>query len=207
MVWLGIIIVIIIVVIIIGYLCFFRQKSVKSDLSFLPTQFVVFDLETTGLNPEKHEIIEISAVRVNVGSDVHDTFTSLVRSKKKVPKRITEITGITSEMLETQGDSLEVAIGEFIKFAGNLRLVAFNAPFDYAFLSKAALRFGITIDNPVSCALDMARRAWPKLKSYKLAKLANTGGLDTKGIHRALKDCELTVTVYAAAAAKLRSID
>jgi DNA polymerase III subunit epsilon len=204
-----IIIIILIIGIIVSYL-YFRSKQSrhrKIDLSFMPKQFVVFDLETTGLNPEKHEIIEISAVKVNIGSDVHDTFTSLVRSKKKVPKRITEITGITSEMLETQGDSLEVAIGEFIKFAGDLRLVAFNAPFDHAFLSKAASQLNIKIDNPVSCALDMARRAWPGLKSYKLAKLANTGGLDTKGIHRALKDCELTITVYGAAAAKLRSIE
>jgi DNA polymerase III epsilon subunit-like protein len=126
---------------------------------------------------------------------------------QNIPKRITEITGITSEMLEDQGDSIEVAIEEFMSFANDLRLVAFNAPFDLAFLTKAAIKCGKKIDNPVSCALDMVRRAWPGRKSYRLMDLSTDGGLMTKGNHRALKDCELTITVYGAAAAKLRCIE
>jgi DNA polymerase-3 subunit epsilon len=188
--------------------CYSKVTSTpEPDISFLPKQFIVYDLETTGLNPDKHEIIEIGAVKVNVDSNIHDTFTILVQCKKKLPKRISEITGITSEMLETQGESLEIAINEFLKFVGDLRMVAFNAPFDHNFLLNAASRFGITLDNPVSCALDMARRAWPGLRSYRLGTLAAMGGLDTKGTHRALKDCELTITVYCAAANKLGCIE
>jgi DNA polymerase III epsilon subunit family exonuclease len=183
------------------------HSRTNPDISFLPEQFIVFDLETTGLNPEKHEIIEIWAVKVNRDSNEHDTFTIIVRPNKKIPRRISEITGITSEMLQTEGNSLESAIEEFMQFAGNLRLVAFNAPFDYAFLSNAVLRFGKCLENPVSCALDMAKRAWPGLRSYKLGNLATIGGLNTQGTHRALKDCELTITVYCAAANKLRCIE
>jgi DNA polymerase-3 subunit epsilon len=94
---------------------------------------------------------------------------------------------------------------EFLSFVGNSRLVFFNAAFDNAFLSRAMRSMGIIINNPVSCALEMSRRAWPGLKSYKLSDLARS--LDTAGNHRALKDCELTVSVYAAAANELRSVD
>lgn len=198
----------IVLVIIAVLVAFFllRQRPQKVDLSVLPEQFVVADIETTGLEPEKHEIIEISAVKVNRDSNIHTTFSSLIKPEKKVPKKITELTGITSEMLEREGEKLDSVMTEFVNFVGDLRLVFFNAPFDHTFLRNAANRIGMKIENPVSCALDMARRAWPGLKSYKLGDLARTGGLNTEGKHRALKDCELTITVYTAAANKLRRI-
>ena len=58
------------------------------------------------------------------------------------------------------------------------------------------------MDNPRSCALDMARRAWPGLRSYQLVALAHSHGLDTRGHHRALTDCALTLPIYCAAAAQ-----
>lgn len=183
-------------------------KSENVDLRILPEQFVVVDIETTGLNPEKHEIIEIGVVKVNRYSNLHTTFTALIKpDKKKIPKKITEITGITSEMLDRDGENLNDVMDEFLSFAGGLRLVYFNAPFDRAFLSKAVNGIGAKIENPVSYALAMARRAWPGLKSYKLADLAEIGGFSTKGNHRALKDCELTISIYAAVAHKLQRIE
>ncbi len=199
-------IILIVVAVIVAYYLF-RNKSQTADISHLPEQFVVVDIETTGLDPEKHEIIEIGAVKVNRDSKVHTTLTALVKPKGKLPKKITELTGITDEMLARDGEILESAMSDFLDFVGDLRLVYFNAPFDHAFLTKAAETSGRKIENPVSCALDMSRRAWPGLKSYKLASLAGIGGLDTNGNHRALKDCELTVTVYAAAASKLGRIN
>jgi DNA polymerase III subunit epsilon len=194
-------------IIIASYLFFrFQSKPKTVDVSFLPQQFIVVDLETTGLDPEKHKIIEIGAIKVNRDSINHDTFQTLIKIDGKLPKKITEITGITTEMLEKDGQSIESAMSEFIQFIGNLRLVAFNAPFDLGFLSNAARQLDMKIENPVSCALDMSRRAWPGLKSYRLENLAKTGGLSTQGNHRALKDCELTTTVYMSAAAKLSSV-
>jgi DNA polymerase III epsilon subunit family exonuclease len=171
----------------------------------LPEQFVVVDVETTGLDSEKHEIIEIGAVRVHRDSNMHDTFTALIKPKKKISNKIIEITGITNEMLEQQGEQLNNVLSDYLKFIGDSRLVYFNAPFDHAFLSRDIKNMGVQINNPISCALDMARRAWPSLKSYKLSYL--TKSLDTAGKHRALKDCELTISVYTAAAHKLRSVD
>ena len=172
----------------------------------LPEQFIVLDLETTGLDAIKHEIIEIGAVKVNRGSNNHTTFQALIKPSKKVPKKITNITGITQEMVDTEGEEIGSVLKEFVNFIGDLRLVTFNAEFDMGFLKEAGKSQGIVINNPVSCALKMARRAWPNRKSYKLADLANAGGLSANGNHRALKDCELTITVYTAAASILGSV-
>jgi len=189
-----------------GAYAFFRLRRQRPDISILPGQFVVVDLETTGLDASKHEIIEIGAVRVNRDSDHHTTFEAFVRPRRKIPKKITDLTGITQDMIEKEGELLEVVLRQFIEFAGNHRLVFFNAEFDMAFLSNAASQCGLKIDNQVSCALEMARRAWPGRRSYRLADLSKDGGLSTEGAHRALHDCRLTITVYGAAASKLRSV-
>lgn len=197
-----------IIVIVIAAYFFLRQrpKSTAVDLSAVPPQFVVVDVETTGLDSTIHQIIEIGAVKVNRESDHHTTFQVLVKPNSKLPKKITEMTGITTEMLEREGESPEVAMAGFLEFVGSLRLVAFNAPFDLAFLSRAAAQIDKKIENPVSDALDMARRAWPGRRSYRLADLSRGGGLVTKGNHRSLRDCQLTITVYCATASKLRSV-
>lgn len=200
MIWFGIALLVAVV------LFFVLKKKKQPDLSVLPERFVVFDLETTGLKPELHEIIEIGAIRVNRDSEQHDTFQALVRPSKKVPKKITEITGITQDMIEKEGEPLASALPQFIEFIGQLPLVAFNSDFDMAFLSSAITKVlpDAKIDNPVSCALKMARRAWPGRKSYGLADLAKDGELSADGTHRALGDCKRALIVYTAAASKLR---
>lgn len=164
--------------------------STKPNLSVLPPQFVVFDLETTGLHSDRHEIIEIGAIRVNRDSDTHDTFQALIRARKRIPKRITEITGITQDLIDKDGEALADALTQFRTFVGDLPLVSFNADFDMAFLVEALRQTQptVSIANPVSCALKMARRAWPRRKSYRLADLARDGGLSAEDSHRALSD-------------------
>jgi len=188
-------------------LFFWAKRKGGPDLSVLPERFVVFDLETTGLKPESHEIIEIGAIRVNRDSDNHDTFQALIRPRKKIPRKITEITGITPDMVEKEGESLQVVLPQFLEFVGELPLVSYNADFDMAFLTTAVnnTQNCFPIKNRVSCALKMARRAWPGLKSYRLADLAKDGGLSADGTHRALDDCKRAMIVYTAAASKLRS--
>jgi DNA polymerase III epsilon subunit family exonuclease len=200
--------IIFIIVIVAAYLVYRVMPKLKPiDVSILPQQFIVIDVETKGLDPDTHKIIEIGAIKVNRDSIHHEAFQALVKIDGKLPKRISEITGITADMLDKDGQLLESTIKEFLQFIGEHRLVAYNAPFDLAFLSAAACQFNMKIENPVSCALDMSRRAWPRLKSYKLETLSKTGGLTTQGNHRTLKDCELTTTVYMSAAAKLKSVE
>ena len=194
----------------ITYFILVKRKSgqtSQADLSILPERFVVFDLETTGLKPDTHEIIEIGAIRVNRDSDNHDTFQALVKPTKKIPKKITEITGITQDMVEKDGEPLKVLLPQFLEFVGDLPLVSYNAEFDMAFLTAAIRKTqaGKQVNNRVSCALKMARRAWPGLKSYRLPDLAKIGNLSDEDNHRALGDCKRTMIVYTAAAAKLKS--
>ncbi len=180
----------------------------QADLTILPERFVVFDLETTGLKLESHEIIEIGAIRVNRDSDNHDTFQALVKPTKKIPKKITEITGITQDMVENDGEPLEILLPQFLVFIGDLPLVSYNAEFDMVFLTAAIkkIQAGKQVKNRVSCALKMARRAWPGLKSYRLPDLAKIGNLSDEDTHRALGDCKRTMIVYTAAATELKSV-
>lgn len=178
------------------------SKAPVHNIQELPSRFVVFDLETTGLDFDRHQIIEIGAIRFNSGSTKHDTLTALIRIDGKVPAKITAITGITTELIEKEGEPIEKALPQFLDFIGDLRLVSFNAEFDIGFLQVAARKQGRTIKNPVSCALKMSRRAWPGRKSYKLAALASDAGLGSQN-HRAIDDCALALQIYVAAAKQL----
>jgi len=183
-----------------------RRKK-KPDISVLPERFVVFDLETTGLKSDIHEIIEIGAIRVNRDSDNHDTFQTLIFPQKRIPRKITEITGISQDMVEKDGRSLEDALLRFIDFVGDDSLVSYNAEFDMAFIRKATnqIKPGALKNNRVSCALKLSRRAWPGRKSYRLVDLAKDGGLSDKDTHRALGDCNRTMIVYTVAASILQT--
>jgi DNA polymerase III epsilon subunit family exonuclease len=197
MTWIALIIVVAIAIYVIS------RRPKRARLDHLPQRFVVFDLETTGLDAEKHEIIEFGAIRVNRDSTHHDALQTLVKPNKKIPKKIMELTGITQAMVESEGKPPSEAFQEFQTFIGQLPLVSFNAEFDMAFLNSAAKQNSTSITNPVSCALKMARRAWPGRKSYRLADLAKDGNLSGQDTHRALGDCQRALIVYTAAASRL----
>lgn len=173
----------------------------------LPETFIVLDLETTGLDASRHEIIEVAAIRYRKWTTNHQTIQALVKPSKKLPGRITEITGITQQMLDANGEPLADVMREFIAFVGNDRLVTFNAEFDMAFLHAATTKLGLAkLKNPVSCALKMARRAWPKRKSFRLSELASDGQFASGTAHRALEDARCALIVYAAAVAELKKV-
>lgn len=177
------------------------------SIDHLPETFVVLDLETTGLDANRHEIIEVGAIRYRKGSTNHQTIQALVKPSKKVPKKITEIMGITQEMLETKGEPLAEVMRELIAFVGNDRLVTFNAEFDMAFLHAATAQLDLPrLNNPVSCALKMAKRAWPKRKTFRLSDLASDGQFANGAAHLALEDARCALIVYSAAVAELRAV-
>jgi DNA polymerase III subunit epsilon len=89
-----------------------KRPAVPADVSMLPERFVVFDLETTGLRSELHEIIEIGPIRVNRDAEDLQAFQTLVKPKNRVPKKITKITGITNEMVQSDGLELVEAPAE-----------------------------------------------------------------------------------------------
>lgn len=162
----------------------------------LPNQFVIVDLETTGLSPQANEIIEIGAIKVTLGAGQHPAFQVLVKPSVKLPRKIVEITGITQAMLDADGISPAEALAQFIEFIGELPLVTYNAAFDIGFLVNTYRRHGKTLENKYDCALRRARRAIPGLPNYKLAYISTLLELPQTNQHRALADCERTVHVY-----------
>jgi DNA polymerase-3 subunit epsilon len=200
---------IIIVLAVVAYVLLRGRKGGRQQIpmEYMPDACVVLDLETTGLDPTRHEIIEIAAIRYRKGSTTQDTLQALVKPTKKVPDNIAKITGITQAMLDKEGEPLAQVLPQFTEFIGSLRLVTFNAEFDMAFLDTAYEKHGIAKPaNPVSCALKMARRAWPRRKSFRLEHLANDGVFAEGKAHRALEDARRALIVYAAATAELRSV-
>lgn len=173
----------------------------SSELDAIPETFVVFDVETTGLDAFQNEIIEIAAIKVHRDQAEHQTYTALVKPSKPIPPQITALNGITNEMVGEKGIPLENALEEFRVFIGKEKLVAFNKDFDKTFINAAAEKLGKKpIVKHVTCAYKKAKAAWPGLKSYKLADLAKMGGLSDDGTHRALADCKRTMIVYKSAA-------
>tara|TARA_Y100000034_G_scaffold130661_1_gene189616 strand:+ start:10534 stop:11211 length:678 start_codon:yes stop_codon:yes gene_type:complete len=164
----------------------------------MPSKFISLDLETTGLRPDWCEIIEIGAILFDVNSQNHTTYNVLIKPKNKIPAKITELTGITQEMVEADGVTLEQGIKDLKQFIGNYPVVAYNAKFDTGFLKKAYQNCGFNYNSRTYCALELARQAFPYLENHKLATVSEYLNLDTAGAHRALKDCVLAGLVFVA---------
>ncbi|MDR1688958.1 MAG: type I-E CRISPR-associated endoribonuclease Cas2e [Clostridiales bacterium] len=161
-----------------------------------PTDYVVVDVETTGLLPDTDEIIEIGAVKVISGKQT-DTFGALIRADKNVPPSISALTGITDEMLQKDGKDSKDVLQSFLKFIDKMPLVAHNASFDINFLLRACKKQGFSIfTNRVIDTLALAKRYLKELPNHKLETVAIHFGLDTSEAHRSLKDCRLTHIVY-----------
>ncbi|MGC1462391.1 MAG: 3'-5' exonuclease [Terracidiphilus sp.] len=179
------------------------QPKTRDLSELLPQDFVVLDLETTGLNPERDEIIEIGAIHFTLDTENHATFQTLVKPLRKVPAKIAGITGISQEMVDRDGLPLEDVLRQFMGFIGDMPLVTFNAEFDMGFLNNAARKHGLKIPNRYTCALKRARRAWPGLPSYRLVDLAKMGNLSDEDTHRALGDCTRAAIVFTSATSTL----
>lgn len=158
---------------------------------------VFFDFETTGLCSKKDRIIEVAAVKYIPGAQSHPHMTQLISIDQPLPRFITNLTGITDEMLQAGGRPMQEVLDEFIDFVGDHDLVAFNINFDAKFLNAAIERHGRRpLSNIGHCALASARAAWPDLSNHKLIYLASHLQLDTGTAHRALNDTLLALEVY-----------
>ena len=164
------------------------QKRGKRLAGYVP-DYVVFDLETTGLSPVSDRIIEISGLRVRAGQ-VEETFSTLVNPERKIPRSATAVNGITDAMV-AGAPCVRDAVGEFLDFAGRNVLVGHNIhSFDMKFLYRAAEEIPSScLDNDYIDTLLMARKYMPELAHHRLVDLAQYFGLSTQGAHRASVDC------------------
>ena len=162
--------------------------------SLIGKDFVVFDLETTGFEPEYCEIIEIGAVKIRNG-EIIETFTTLIRPGCDIPENITEITGISNDMV-VFAPELKDVISDFYKFTRNAILVAHNASFDTKFLSYHAKKLRYKFENDVQDTLAMARELVKGIKNYKLKTLSDHFNIRLVDAHRALNDTIATAKVF-----------
>ena len=158
-------------------------------------EFVVFDIETTGLNSHTNEIIEIGAVKIKAGRIV-DRYSQLINPGRPIPYHITEITSITDEQVANE-PKIDEVIGKFVDFVGDAVLVAHNAPFDMGFIKRDIKKY-LNIDYQCSVidTLQMARDLFPDLKKYGLGDLNKTLGLALEKHHRAVDDSQATANMF-----------
>lgn len=160
------------------------------------TDYVIFDIETTGLSPDDNAVIELSAIKVSNGKVV-DEFSELINPCMHIPYQISSITGITDDMVE-DAPTVETVLKDFITFIGNNVLVGHNIKnFDFKFIQRDALRyFGKKIPNDYVDTLIVANRYLPEVKNRSLENLSSHYGISYEGAHRALADCYINKQVY-----------
>lgn len=161
----------------------------------LRDEFVVFDIETTGLSKEKEKITEIGAVRVKNG-EILDSFSSFVNPEKPLSAEIIKLTGITDKML-CDAPTIHEVLPTFLSFVGESVLVAHNAAFDTGFIRIAAENIGLSIaTNTVLDTLELARSLLPELSKHKLNIVAERLGVSLEGHHRAVNDAQATAEIF-----------
>ena len=158
--------------------------------------YVVFDLETTGISPKYDEVVEISAVKVR-GGVVAEEFSTLVNPGRSIPYGASQVNGITDDMVADAPPFSRVLM-EFLEFIGEDVLVGHNIHhFDMKFIYRDCERFyGQVPDNNYVDTLLVARQCLPQLAHHHLVDLSSYYGISTKGAHRALNDCHMNQQVY-----------
>lgn len=156
--------------------------------------YVVFDTETTGLKDQVDQIIEIGALKV-IDNEVVEEFDVLINPETEIPEIITEITGITQEMVVQEKTIAEV-LPKFLEFVGDLPVVCHNAPFDIGFINANLKRFNLeSFENQAIDTVELARIFIPQAYNYKLETLKKYFHLEY-GSHRSVDDCKTTNYIY-----------
>lgn len=173
------------------------MKDTKGKrLNYYNGEYIVFDLETTGLNPIRDEIVEISGIKVHENKTVKE-FSTLVNPGIPISPAAARINGITDEMVR-HAPPLRDALENFLHFAEDKVLVGHNIhTFDMIFLyTGAARKLERTIPNDYVDTLYLARNCLPHLTRHRLIDVAEHFGIATDGAHRALADCHMNLQCY-----------
>ena len=176
------------------------DKRGKNITNFIDN-YVLVDIETTGLSPIYDDIIEIGAIKVKNNKMV-DSYNQLIKIDRNLPEMITQLTGITDEMLKT-GKLPQVVLEEFIEFVQADVIIGHNVNFDLGFLQNKCKKYlGYSLSNDYIDTLFLARKLVPNSINHKLGTLAKLFNINYDGAHRGLKDVEITYELYN----KLRKI-
>jgi len=171
-------------------------------------EFVVVDIETTGLSCHTSKITEIGAIKL-INNKIIERFETLVNPEQRIPRFITRITGITNDMVKDAPKVYEV-LPKFINFLGERCFIGHYATFDYNFLNhNSQLHHNHTIQNDKLCTCRLARRLLPQLPSKRLSCISNHLGISDSTEHRAMSDALVTAKIFVRFLNKLkeRNID
>lgn len=180
-----------------GYLVNDTVSAVDGEKSIsFKDQFIIFDLETTGLSASSERITEIGAVKL-LNGEIVETFNTFVNPERAISAKITELTGITDEMVQDAPHEKE-ALEKFYEFCGGDEavLVAHNAPFDTGFIKQAAARNGFTYNFTSIDTVIIARSLYKDIKNHKLDTVAKYLKLSDFNHHRACDDAKILSEIF-----------
>jgi DNA polymerase-3 subunit epsilon len=182
-----------------------KENTLETPLEEL--EAIVFDLETTGFYPYNgDEIISIGAVAVNGGQFLEkEPFYRLVNPKRKIPRHIAELTGITNEIAVNAPDLMQ-GLHDFLDFVGKRVLIAHGSGHDKTFLKSALWRTSkAALTHRVIDTMMIAKWLEPQRGDYGLDGLLESYGIDNTGRHHALQDAKMTAKLYFALLKMIRS--
>ncbi len=172
---------------------FLVEKARYNDF-IMNNNIVVFDIETTGLDPDICEITELGAVKIEHG-EVTERFSSFAKPKFSIPEEVQELTHITNEMVSS-APRIEDVIYDFYEWSKGCCISGYNIiGFDLKFVQKVATEIGIKFENEVVDAFIVARQSKIKTNNYKLGTIVKALGLTLEGAHRAYNDAFATAQV------------
>lgn len=172
-----------------------ERKYKGVSLYSFPKDYTIIDIETTGLLSGINEIIEVAALKVR-NDTVTESFSSLIKPTLKISAFITNLTGITNNMVN-QAPQANKVLREFYWFVNKDILMGHNVNFDINFLYDNLLYHNnLILDNPFVDTLRLSRRILPNLENHKQTTIAEYFGIATVGAHRALRDCEICHKCY-----------
>ena len=171
-----------------------KDIIVGSKGQSLNDSYVVFDLETTGLSPDKNKIIEIGAVKVVDGA-ITERFSTFVNPEVPIPYNIEQLTSIKDDMV-LDAPRIEEILPEFMKFCEGTVMVAHNAEFDTGFIRKNCERMGLPFDFTIADTVALARILLPQLNRFKLDTVAKAVGVSLDHHHRAVDDAACTAEIF-----------
>jgi DNA polymerase III subunit alpha, Gram-positive type len=163
----------------------------EKNIPLQDAEYVVFDVETTGLSAMYDTIIELAAVKMRNG-EIIDKFESFANPHRPLSETITQLTSITDDMLKDAPEIDEV-LEKFYRWMGDAILVAHNATFDIGFLNAGLKKIGIeNVTNGIVDTLELARFLFPDLKNHRLNTLCKHLNIELVQHHRAIYDTEAT---------------
>ncbi len=174
--------------------------------TFAETDFVVFDLETTGAKTPPCRITEIGAYRVKNG-EITGEFQTLVNPETSIPPFITNLTGISNKMVRNAPKFCEV-VADFLDFIGDSVMVAHNAHFDMRFLNHeiGKIHENYRVANPSLCTVRLSRRLNPNVENHRLRTLADYYSIALVNHHRASDDAHATAHIFLKLLAELQNL-